>query len=117
MAFYVSRFREIEQREYEYEVVTPLFLGGADPKKAELRAAPIKGALRFWWRALHGSDNIEAMKNNEDKIFGSTEGKAVVLVKLDRQNIRPILKDMPQGKKIMVTSKSKGNSLSRLLTI
>ncbi len=35
----------------EFEVVTPLFLGGAD-QNSELRAASIKGALRHWYRAL-----------------------------------------------------------------
>lgn len=42
MAFYVGRFRNIEAREFEVEVVTPLFLGGADPGRAELRVPPIK---------------------------------------------------------------------------
>ncbi|GIX17751.1 MAG: hypothetical protein KatS3mg119_1937 [Rhodothalassiaceae bacterium] len=36
-----------------FEVVTPMFLGGAVPEETvELRPASIKGALRFWWRAL-----------------------------------------------------------------
>ncbi|MBI5207100.1 MAG: type III-B CRISPR module RAMP protein Cmr1 [Candidatus Firestonebacteria bacterium] len=51
------------------KTVTPLFLGGADPKcPAELRASSIKGALRFWYRAI----DPEYIKN-EPKIFGSTE--------------------------------------------
>ena len=53
MAFYISRFKGMESQEFEVEIVTPLFLGGADPNKAELRAPSIKGALRFWWRALN----------------------------------------------------------------
>jgi CRISPR-associated protein Cmr1 len=58
-------------------VVTPLFLGGADPRSTvELRAPSIKGALRFWWRALawdqpqHGRD-LEEIRTNEKLIFGS----------------------------------------------
>ncbi|HPU57120.1 MAG TPA: type III-B CRISPR module RAMP protein Cmr1, partial [Verrucomicrobiota bacterium] len=36
-----------------YRIVTPMFLGGANPEsQAELRISSIKGALRFWWRAL-----------------------------------------------------------------
>lgn len=35
----------------ELEVLTPLFLGGAD-QKAELRVPSVKGVLRFWYRAL-----------------------------------------------------------------
>ncbi len=35
------------------KTVTPLFLGGANPNDtAELRAPSIKGALRFWYRAM-----------------------------------------------------------------
>lgn len=35
-----------------FEVLTPMFLGGADSKTAELRAPSIKGAMRFWYRAF-----------------------------------------------------------------
>ena len=76
MDFYISRFKDMEMREFDIEVVTPLFLGGADPQKAELRAASIKGALRFWWRAVYGCDDLEDMKKIEAGIFGSTENKA-----------------------------------------
>jgi len=34
-----------------YKIVTPMFLGGADHEE-EIRVPSIKGALRFWWRAL-----------------------------------------------------------------
>ena len=44
MSFYISRFKGLESQEYEVEIVTPLFLGGADPKKAELRAPSITGS-------------------------------------------------------------------------
>ncbi len=58
-----------------FEVVTPLFLGGADPSgSVELRAPSIKGALRFWWRALawsrHNGD-LGAIRTEEQKIFGA----------------------------------------------
>jgi len=38
------------------ETVTPLFLGGADPRGApELRAPALRGAMRYWlWTALGG---------------------------------------------------------------
>jgi len=67
--FYITRFKDIEKREYECEVVTPLFLGGADPQKAELRAPPIKAAMRFWWRAMHPKD-IKNLRDNEAMLFG-----------------------------------------------
>ncbi len=64
------------------EVTTPLFLGGVDPTSSvELRAPSIKGALRFWWRALawsrHGGD-LDSIRSEEARLFGAAgeEGQA-----------------------------------------
>lgn len=45
-------------------------MGGADGKTPELRPPSIKGALRFWWRAVHGDLNLSQLKEKEKKIFG-----------------------------------------------
>lgn len=76
MAFYINRFSMIERQTYDVDVVTPMFLGAADPKEAELRAASIKGMLRFWWRATCGIDKLEEMKTKENDVFGSTSTKS-----------------------------------------
>ena len=100
-------------KEFEVEVVTPMFLGGADPKKAELRVPSIKGALRFWWRAIYGSDDLKEMKRREDDIFGSTERKACFSIELKNiENIRPVLKNLPQGLKVPTQSKGKTFQIS-----
>ncbi len=59
-----------------FRVVTPLFLGGAEPSKdCELRTASIKGALVFWWRALQGVGlDRRALTRAERTLFGSSEG-------------------------------------------
>ena len=37
-----------------YKIVTPMFIGGADQSPADgIRPPSVKGALRFWWRALN----------------------------------------------------------------
>ncbi|HOC60249.1 MAG TPA: type III-B CRISPR module RAMP protein Cmr1 [Smithellaceae bacterium] len=105
--FNIARFKDIEKREYECEVVTPLFLGGADPKKAELRVPPIKAAMRFWWRALYGGDDIQDMADRESTIFGSTEKKSKVKVSIEINGNAPVFKDLPTGTRVMVTSKQK----------
>jgi CRISPR-associated protein Cmr1 len=87
MSFYISRFKGIEKQEYELEVVTPLFLGGADSKKAELRVPPIKAALRFWWRTLYGSNNIADMAKSESEIFGATEQKSTLIIKVTSKEL------------------------------
>ena len=50
------------------EVVTPMFVAGADGKKPELRAPSIKGVLRFWWRAMHGHLPIDDIKIPDDEV-------------------------------------------------
>ena len=82
MEFYIGRFKGIEQKTYEIEIITPMFLGSADPKEAELRIPPIKGMLRFWWRATCAINDISEMKKKEDEIFGSTKIKSSFSVSL-----------------------------------
>lgn len=63
----------IKKITFEIETITPMFLAGADQSKAELRAASIKGLLRFWWRALQAEPNLDALRKKEAKIFGSSD--------------------------------------------
>jgi len=64
-----------------FEIVTPMFIGGSDQQTAQLRPSSLKGALRFWWRALnwsrvcalHGSDQNAALRQlhaDESRLFG-----------------------------------------------
>ncbi|WP_250629787.1 type III-B CRISPR module RAMP protein Cmr1 [Rhodoflexus caldus] len=55
------------------ETITPMFLSGADASTPELRPPSIKGALRFWWRAMNGHLSLEELKKKESEIFGGTE--------------------------------------------
>ncbi|MDO9559803.1 MAG: type III-B CRISPR module RAMP protein Cmr1 [Syntrophales bacterium] len=114
--FFISRFKDVERREYECEVVTPLFLGGADPKKAELRAPPVKAAMRYWWRALYDGSDVKTMANDEAAIFGSTDRKAVVSVNLDIQNVKATPESLPSGKMVPVEGKSYKTSIINYLS-
>lgn len=80
----------MEKLSVTFKTVTPLFLGGADPtEKAELRPASIKGALRFWYRAIDPDYNRAA----EEEIFGSTDaGQCVFGIKAATLDIKPGLK-------------------------
>jgi len=51
-------------------LVTPMFCCGADGKTPELRSPSLKGALRFWWRAIHPNLSLEDLKKEETNIFG-----------------------------------------------
>jgi len=52
-----------------------MFIGNAIPGEAELRPSAIKGALRFWWRAIQNSSDIAKLREEEAKIFGSADEK------------------------------------------
>jgi len=86
-----------------YRIITPMFISGADQNEAELRVPSIKGALRFWWRALKWSSCLEnangeeqtALDNlyeQESACWGSSDdslnGQSSVLLKLE-SNFKP----------------------------
>jgi CRISPR-associated protein Cmr1 len=72
-------------KKFKCEIVTPMFLAGADGKTPELRPPSIKGMLRFWWRAII-SERIDKLKEEEAKIFGSsneTIGRSKFRIRID----------------------------------
>lgn len=47
-------FKEPHIIRASYRIVTPMFIGDANPEVAEtIRPPSLKGAIRFWWRALN----------------------------------------------------------------
>jgi CRISPR-associated protein Cmr1 len=62
------------------ETVTPLFLGGAEPRGTpELRPPSFRGALRYWLRAALGGTtavNLDQLKDQEGDVFGTTADDA-----------------------------------------
>lgn len=103
MTFYISRYKNMDSVEFDVEVVTPMFLGGANNTDAELRVPSIKGMLRFWWRATCGIKNIKEMKKEETKIFGSTDQKASFSIQVvNSNNIKSMLDLKERGKKFKV---------------
>lgn len=65
------------QRTFECEVLTPLFLGGAQARGTpELRAPSLRGAMRYWYRALLGgssSPTLASLHEAESALFGRAE--------------------------------------------
>ncbi len=97
----------MKTRDYEIEVVTPLFLSGADQTNVELRAPSIKGQLRWWWRAMHGHLTLSELKKKEEEIFGSTSKRSSFSLIVDSAHIKMSKDNLPPGKKEMVTSRGK----------
>lgn len=77
------------------KLVTPAFLGGADPEaKAEWRAASIRGQWRWWFRALAGprlGHDLAAVATAEAAIFGSsTAGASRIQVRTSPPSTAPL---------------------------
>lgn len=79
----------MKEVDFKIQVLTPLFIAGADPRGADLRkegirAPSLRGALRFWFRAMMGGvigsyyENVRVM---EDEIFGTTENASKVVIR------------------------------------
>lgn len=102
----VTRYHNTEKLDLTVEFVTPAFLGGAD-QNAELRAAPFKAGIRYWWRVLYGNkykDHIE-LGRAEEKLFGSTEKGSQIRLQVVG-NLKTEKTGFSKGK--MVEDESKG---------
>lgn len=120
-----------------FRVSTPLFLGGADQNQTELRVPSIKGALRFWWRALnygrYGGD-CQRIYKEEGRLFGAVSrdaGQSSILMRLGspsptpnvfpRQQVYPRMGEMPGARYLgygvmeAFGNRNKGTSAGELL--
>ncbi len=71
----------MEQLQVTFKVVTPLFLSGTNKEQAEFRPASLKGAMRYWYRALDPN-----YREREPAIFGGTDkenGQAKFLLRYE----------------------------------
>ncbi len=86
----------MEKLAFTCEVVTPLVLLGIDGTTPELRPPSIKGALRFWWRAMNGHLTVDDKKDAtgktrrgfrslESEIFGDTKKRSKVMIQVLEQ--------------------------------
>jgi CRISPR-associated protein Cmr1 len=76
-----------------FRITTPMFISGADQKQAELRVPSIKGALRFWWRAMafgRCGNSQKDIRTEETKIFGGagpSDGQSKVSLRLSEASV------------------------------
>ncbi len=70
------------------ETITPMFLSGADGTTPELRAPSIKGALRFWWRAMNGHLSLSELKKQEGEIFGDNNNRSKFTLFIKEVNLQ-----------------------------
>lgn len=65
------------------QVITPMFLAGADGQTPEFRPPSIKGAMRFWWRALHCHLSLRDMHTLEGQIFGDNSQRSCFSIRVN----------------------------------
>lgn len=95
----------------QFKITTPMFLAGANQKEVptSIRPPSVKGALRFWWRALnwarirmlHQDDKsaLRQLHQEEGLLFGSphsqsSDGQVIavqsrVALRISQQDIKP----------------------------
>ena len=91
----------MEKTTLELETVTPLFIAGADQRNIEnegLRAPSLRGLLRWWFRALKATDNLQELKKEESGVFGSTNCKSAVNLMIKVNEISRIRSLVYKGK-------------------
>ena len=54
------------------KVISPMFIGNANGKNAELRPSTFEGSLRFWWRAIHPDLSKYELRKQETEFFGGS---------------------------------------------
>ena len=61
---------------YDFDILSDMFITGANRENAELRVPEIRGVLRWWFRVLGGfkSDSRD-VKTQEAELFGSVHGE------------------------------------------
>ena len=80
---------KLETWTLELKTITPMFGGSAKVREVDpenpIRAASIRGHLRFWWRATAGArfSSSEELFKAEEEIWGSAEKPGLVSVRVE----------------------------------
>lgn len=96
-------FKEPHVIRATYRIVTPMFIGDAEQKASGISPASVKGALRFWWRALMWGKvgDLQELHKQESVLFGSSADKgnaAAFTLRVDASAIKTERKtDWPSG--------------------
>jgi len=77
-----------ETREYQVQIVSPLFGGGVEAGQSDaslpIRGTAVRGQLQFWWRATRGSlcTTREELFDRHKKIWGTTDKASSVEIEI-----------------------------------
>lgn len=91
VAIPIPSFQPPERFCVTLQTITPMFGGSAITREVDaehpVRAASVRGHLRFWWRATAGAQcqDAEHLFEEESKIWGNTQKPGVVRVEILNQ--------------------------------
>ena len=90
-----------ESMTFDLEVVTPMFLAGADAKNSNLdhewlRVPSLRGVLRWWWRSTQVTSDPVTLSKDESEIWGSTTRQGLFISSL-KSSYTAIDKDIADG--------------------
>lgn len=80
---------------FTLQTVTPLFLAGANPENAELRAPSFRGVMRYWYRALVGGvvgvdeSTLQQIVKAETAVFGATDTGSAITIRVSDPSKTP----------------------------
>lgn len=80
-----------------YKIITPMFIGYAEQNATRIAPQSVKGALRFWWRALVWDQIIRA-EQDEVKALNELHHQEAILFGSSATNKRSKNKDECYGK-------------------
>ena len=89
---------------FHCQTITPMFLSGADGTTPELRPPSIKGAMRFWWRAMNGHLHLKTLKEREGEIFGNggtNATQSLFSISVNAQNMQTGIREFVPHKPFM----------------
>jgi len=75
--------------------LTPMFCYGTDQNSPEIRAASIKGMLRYWWRVFNPNKTKANLLQAESELFGDTNSKSPFDIIIQEDAINKINSALP----------------------
>lgn len=97
---------------FHCKLLTPLFLTGAEKNVPEIRPSSIKGALRWWWRAMNANLPLEELAKAEAALFGSVDKKSPLVVRTSHPPIQNLYQETKTAEESIA---KQGNDVGRYL--
>ena len=108
----VKRHVSLITSSYRIEVLTPMFLGGAD-QNAELRAAPFRNGLRTFWRLANKQADIKLESEIFGRVHGNQASKSFVQVQVIEIRNEFYQRDYEMGLGTMQNKEARNGQVSR----